>query len=106
MDGRTPSAFSLLSPQGRVLLYIAACPDSPVEEIAESLDLTQRAVWSVVPDLRNSEMVRMRRKGRRHFYTINLDAPLRHPTIEGLTLRPIFGQIAAQSSRRRSPLCD
>ena len=30
---------------------------------------------------------------RRNFYTINLDAPLLHPTIRGLTLRPVEGVI-------------
>lgn len=98
--------WSLLSAQGRVLFYVATCPDSPVQEIARSLDLTERAVWGVVRDLRRRGMIHFRKRGRRHHYAINLDAPLLHPTIRGLTLRPILGGIAAQASRRRSEVCD
>ena len=36
----------------------------------------------------------MRRDNRRHRYSVNLDAPLLHPTIRGLSLRQIRGEIA------------
>jgi biotin operon repressor len=96
----------LLSAQGRVLFYIAVCSDSPVHEIAENLGLTERAVWGVVRELRQRGMIHLRKKGRRHFYAINLDAPLLHPTIHGLTLRPILGKVAAQAKRDRPEVCD
>src|SRR5688500_13293171 len=88
--------WSLLSAQGRVLFYIALCPDCSVEEMAQALDLTDRAIWGVIRELRKRGMLTMRRDGRRHRYRVNLDAPLLHPTIEGLTLRPVLGQIAAR----------
>jgi len=98
--------FSILSAQGRVLFYLAACPDSPVQEIASNLALTERAVWGVVRELRQSSTIHLRKKGRRHFYAINLDAPLLHPTIRGLTLRPVLGEIAARTKRDRPEVCD
>lgn len=104
--GAEQPEFSILSAQGRVLFYLAACPDSPVQEIARSLELTERAVWGVVRDLRQHNMVHLQKKGRRHFYAINLDAPLLHPTIRGLTIRPMLGKIAALSERRRPEVCE
>ena len=98
--------WSLLSAQGRVLFYVAVCPDSPVEEIARNLDLTERAVWGVVRDLRHHGMIHLRKRGRRHHYVINLDASFLHPTIRGLTLRPVLGEVAARAFTERPEVCD
>jgi biotin operon repressor len=106
VNGKDGGEFSILSAQGRVLFYIAVCPDSPVQEIASSLDLTERAVWGVVRELRQNSMIHLRKKGRRHYYAINLEAPLLHPTIRGLTLRPILGEISARTKRERPEVCD
>ena len=100
------AAWSLLSAQGRVLFHLAACADAPVAEIAQKLGLTERAVWGVVRDLRQRGMIRLRKRGRRHHYAINLDAPLLHPTIHGLTLRPILGKLAPKAKRERLDDCD
>lgn len=91
--------WSLLSPQGRVLFYVALCPHCSVEEIAIALSLTERSVWSIVRALRKMDMIRYTRDGRRHRYTINLDAPLLAPTIEGLTLRSVLGNLADEEHR-------
>ena len=106
LNGKDAGEFSILSAQGRVLFHIAVCPDSPVQEIASNLDLTERAVWGVVRELRHNSMIHLRKKGRRHYYALNLDAPLLHPTIHGLTLRPILGEIAARTKRERPEVCD
>ena len=97
--------WSVLSAQGRVLFYIALCPSCSVQEIAISLNLTERAVWGIVRDLRRNEMLQLRRDNRRHRYKVNLDAPLLHPTIQGLTLRPVLGQIAEMALREPNDTC-
>jgi biotin operon repressor len=105
-NGHGGAGWSLFSAQGRVLFHLAACADSPVAEIAEKLGLTERAVWGVVRDLRQRGMLILRKKGRRHHYAINLDAPLLHPTIRGVTLRPILGKVASKAKRERPENCD
>lgn len=104
-SGERPG-WSLLSAQGRVLFFVAGCPEAHVEEIARNLGLTERAVWGVVRDLRRRGMILLRKRGRRHHYVVNLDAPLLHPTIQGLTLRPILGRIAARARSTRPEVCD
>lgn len=97
--------WSLLSAQGKVLFYIALCPACRVQEIALGLGLTERAVWGLIRELRRTDMLAMRRDNRRHRYSVNLDAPLLHPTIQGLTLRPVLGEIADRGLRDPSEAC-
>ncbi|MEO8458508.1 MAG: hypothetical protein ABI559_11945 [Chloroflexota bacterium] len=89
--------WSLLSAQGKVLFYIALCPVCSVREIAIALGLTERAVWGVIRELRRCNTLNLSRHNRRHRYSVNLDAPLLHPTIQGLTLRPVLGEIAQRA---------
>jgi hypothetical protein len=96
-NGHRRLDWSLLSAQGRVLFYIALCPRSSVEEIALGLGLTERAVWGIIRELRRTNMLHLTRDVRRHRYSVNLDAPLLAPTINGLTLRPVLGKIVAEA---------
>lgn len=98
--------WSLLSAQGKVLFYMAMCPRCTVEQMANGLGMTERAVWGVVRELRRDNMLILEKDGRRHRYSVNLDAPLLHPTIRGLTLRPVLGAVVAQGERDRSPICE
>lgn len=74
-------------------MYIAACPDCTIQQIAEALVLTRRTVWSLIADLRRAGMLHVRKNRRRHHYTVNLDGPFLHPTINGFTLRPILAPL-------------
>jgi hypothetical protein len=42
-------------------------------------------------------MLNVRRDGRRHHYTVNLDAPFRHPILNDLTLRTVLGGLVESS---------
>ena len=77
-----------------------AAPDCTTKEIAEALCVTDRTVWGIIGDLRRAGMLRVRKEGRRHHYTVNPDAPLRHPTLKRFTLRAVLGDITAQAARQ------
>ena len=98
--------WSLLSPQGLVLFYIALCPDSTTKEIARAIGHTERQIGSIVRSLRHGGMLRLRKNGRRHHYTIDLDAPLLHPTIQGLTVRPVMEGIIRQARSEAPDFCE
>ncbi len=89
-----------VSSHGAVIYCIAAAPDCTTEEIAQALYLTRRTVWGIIGDLRRADMLRVRKEGRRHHYTVNPNAPLRHPALKRFTLRAILGDIAAQAAQR------
>ncbi len=94
--------WHLWSRQGSVLLYIALNPDSTVREIADSMGLTQRAIWDQIGDLRRAGMIEARKDGRRHRYRVNLEGPFKHPTISGVTLRTLLGSLVQAAPRERS----
>jgi DNA-binding transcriptional ArsR family regulator len=89
----------LVSSHGAILFYIAVRPECTIKEIAEAMSLTRRTVWGVIGDLRRAGMLHIRKDGRRHHYTVNLDAPFKHPTINGFSLRLILGQLVDHVSR-------
>jgi DNA-binding IclR family transcriptional regulator len=89
----------LVSSHGAVLFYIAVHPDCTIREIADDMSLTQRTVWGLIGDLRRADMLSVRREGRRHHYTVNLEAKFKHPTLDGLSLRTIMGELVNRHSR-------
>lgn len=91
----------LVSSHGSVLFYIALNPECTIREIADDMVLTQRTVWGLIGDLRRAGMLHVRREGRRHHYTVNLDAPFRHPIFEGLPLRLVMGELVERYARPR-----
>lgn len=87
----------IVSSHGAVLFHIAANPDCTIKEIAQTMALTQRTIWGLIGDLRRAGMLHVRKEGRRHHYTVNLNAPFLHPTLRGYTLRPVLGEIAERA---------
>ena len=89
-----------VSSHGAVIYCIATAPDCTTTEIAEALCLTRRTIWGIIGALRKAGMLRVRKEGSRHHYTVNPNAPLRHPTLKRYTLRAILGDITAQAAQR------
>ncbi len=89
----------LVSSHGAILFYIAVSPGCTISEIADAMSLTRRTVWGVIGDLRRADMLDVRKEGRRHHYTVNLDAPFKHPVLNGFSLRLILGELVAQAER-------
>ncbi len=89
----------LVSSHGSILFFVAVNPDCTIKQIAEAMSLTRRTVWGVIGDLRRAEMLRVRKDGRRHHYSVNMDAHFRHPVLDGFNLRVILGELAARASR-------
>jgi len=107
-DTISPAAvdWSLLSPQGHVLFYVALCPDSSTKDIARAIGHTERQIWSMIRNLKDSGMLHLRTRGRRHHFTVNYNAPLLHPTIEDLSLRSLM-EGAVEELRSDAPdICE
>ncbi len=88
-----------VSSHGTVLFCIAAHQDCTIKHLSETLFLTRRTVWGIVGDLRRAGMLRVRKNGRRHHYSVNLDALFRHPVLEGITLRQVLGELVRMGRR-------
>jgi hypothetical protein len=94
------SEWFVVSSHGSLLFFIAANPECTTEDIVAGLHLTHRTVWGLIGDLRRAGMLTVRREGRRHYYSVNMNGPFRHPTIAGIKLGTIVGKIA----ERRVPV--
>ncbi len=98
------SDWYLVSSHGAVLFCIAADQGCTIKDLADRLCLTRRTVWGVIGDLRRAGMLKIRKNGRVHHYSVNLDARFPHPTLEGYTLRPILTDLVLSvRDNRRSP---
>ncbi len=89
----------LVSSHGSILFYIAVNPDCTIKGIAEAMSLTRHTVWGVIGDLRRANMLEIRKDGRRHHYSVNLDGPFKHPVLTGFNLRVVLDDLIKQASR-------
>ena len=98
--------WNLLSSHGNVVFFLAVCPDSTVQEIARALNRTERAIARTLSALRRSGVIRARTVNRRKLFSVNMDAAVYHPTLEGYTLRQLFGNLKEEVRRREIDLCE
>jgi|SRR3989442_829416 len=71
--------WTFLTNHAVVLLQVWKNPDVTVREIAERVEVTERAVHRILADLNASGYLLRRRIGRRSHYSVSSDRPLRHP---------------------------
>ena len=68
---RRDSGWALLSNHGKVLVCIARDPAVRVTEIAEIVEIKERAVQRILAELREEGLVSSTRDGRRNRYRVN-----------------------------------
>jgi predicted transcriptional regulator len=83
-----------LSNYGLALLCIAREPELRLRELAERVGITERAAHRIVCDLCADGCISRSRSGRRNSYTVNADAPLRHPALSGRTVGELLRGLA------------
>jgi DNA-binding transcriptional ArsR family regulator len=93
--------WSLLTNHGRLLLAIENEPGLRVRDMAERLHLTERSIAHILRDLRESGYVTSRREGRRVFYSVVPDKPLRTDFVEHQTVGQLLQLLAEADSSRR-----
>lgn len=86
-------SWTFLTNHARVLLCLADEPDLRLREAAARIGITERAVQRIVTDLEDAGIVARTREGRRNTYTVNEDAPLRHPNEAHATVRDLLNMI-------------
>lgn len=79
---RKGGAWTFLSNHAHVLIALAKDPTLRVRDLAMVVGITERAVASILADLEEAGVLVRERSGRRNVYTIEEEAPLRHP-VEG-----------------------
>jgi DNA-binding transcriptional ArsR family regulator len=94
--------WSLLTNHGRLLLAIENEPGLRVRDMAERLELSERGVALILRDLREAGYVTSRREGRRVFYSVVPDKPMRKDQLRHQTVGQLLQLLAAAERSRRT----
>lgn len=93
----------LLSSHGIVFFFIAANPDCTIQQMSTALFISRRTVWSLVGDLKRAGMIEIRREGRTHHYTANVDFQLPHPAFGGRSMLDMVKSLMAHPPASPTP---
>ena len=74
--------WTFLTNHAHTLVCIARDPGLRLRDVAERVGVTERAAQRIVSDLVDAGYLDRQREGRRNFYRVRADQPLRHP-VEG-----------------------
>ena len=92
-DGERPldaRGFAFLTNHGKALLLIAQDPQIRIRDIAQSLEITERATQSIISDLDKAGYIDRVRVGRRNNYSISTHLPLGLPTQRDTDIRSLL----------------
>ena len=92
--------WSLLTNHGRLLLAIENEPGLRVRDMAERLDMSERGVALILRDLREAGYVTSRREGRRAYYSVVPDKPLRKEALRHQSVGQLLGLLADADTSR------
>jgi DeoR/GlpR family transcriptional regulator of sugar metabolism len=73
-------AWTFLTNHAHVLLCVAQRPGIRVREVAQSVGVTERCVQRILSELEEAGYVTRAHQGRRNYYEVHADLPLRHPS--------------------------
>lgn len=93
--------WSLLTNHGRLLLAIDKEPGLRVRDMAERLEMSERGVSLILRDLREAGYVTTRREGRRTFYTVVPDKPMRKDALRHQTVGRLLALLVEAETARQ-----
>jgi predicted ArsR family transcriptional regulator len=91
-----PQEWTFVTNPGLVLLCIADDPDVRIEEMAERVGISPRAVQAILADLVDAGYVTRTRRGRRNHYEINRTKPLRHDETKHRQVGELLNLLSSQ----------
>lgn len=91
--------WTFLTNHAHALLCIARDPGIRLRDVAERVGVTERAAQRIVNDLVEAGYLERLREGRRNYYRVRADRPLRHPVERGHRI----GEILAVLREPREP---
>jgi len=84
------SSWTFLTNHGHVLFLLCSNPDLRMREIADRVQITERAVQGIVHDLVEEGYLVVTKEGRRNHYEPQLQQHLRHPLESGITIQQLL----------------
>src|SRR5947209_5860040 len=100
---RSGPEFDFLTNHAKTLLLIAHDQRIRIRDMADLLDITERATQRIVADLAHAGYVDRTREGRRNVYSVRTEAPLGLPTQRDIDIGSLLGVLLAQDDPGAKP---
>jgi predicted transcriptional regulator len=92
------SQWNFLTNHFCVLLTVAQQPDIRISEIADVVGITERATHRILMELVEEGYLSVRKNGRRNFYKIQPDLPLRRPIYRDFAIGDLLDAVSPPKS--------
>ena len=89
--------WTFFTNHAHVLFCISKDPDIRLRDVADRVGITERAAQRIVAELEEAGYLAHERHGRRNHYEIRVDADLRHPIEDHVSLGDLLGLLGAES---------
>ncbi len=90
--------WTFLTNHAHVLICVAQDPNMRLRDIAERVEITERAAQRIVAELVAAGYLDRTREGRRNSYKLNTALPLRHPLEQQHSVGEIIAVLADEPS--------
>ena len=94
--------WAFLTNHAHVLLCVAREPDTRLRHIAACVGITERATHRIISDLVEEGYLTRHRLGRRSYYEVHPDMPLRHTLEADHRVGDIFEPLLRQDRTSKS----
>lgn len=91
-------SWTFLTNHAHVLLCVAQEPRMRVRDVAEYVGVTERCVQRILSDLEEAGYVSRVHRGRRNYYEVHAELPLRHPAEQNQQVSALLGLVLGNQS--------
>ena len=84
------AGWTFFTNHAHVLFAVAADPEARLRDLAERVEITERAVQRILADLQAENYVTVTKAGRRNRYKVNPRLSLRHPIERHRTVKALL----------------
>lgn len=93
--------WTFLTNHAHVLLCVARQPEIRVRDMAQIVGVTERCVQRILSDLEEAGYVSRVHQGRRNYYVVHSELPLRHPVEQNHQVSVLLSLVPGNSSHDR-----
>jgi DNA-binding Lrp family transcriptional regulator len=92
--------WTFITNHARVLMCIAENPDARLRDIAQQVDITERATQRIVGELVDAGYLTRQRVGRRNRYKVHGRRPIRAPEADNVAIGDVLNLLLSSSSTK------
>lgn len=90
------ATWTFITNHAGALLVLAERPDIRLTELADALEITERATLRIIRDLEAAGYVDVVKQGRTNTYRLHPERTMRHPIVRAVEIRQLLGILDAE----------